>query len=138
MTEKSGLNNLELFGMSTDRAQNIVQRIGAISSEEYYELKKNHLMRMEDGVAKDVNLKVLEANKAVVDGFGKTISSLREKGFSNRDIQILLDSLQVIRREKGIAYMQSQDDEAYTQLIESFLVGPGNMHKEGIAKAFVQ
>lgn len=138
MTEKSGLNNLELFGMSTDRAQNIAQRIGAISSEEYYELKKNHLMRMEDGVAKDVNLKVLEANKAVVDGFGKTISSLREKGFSNRDIQVLLDSLQVIRREKGIAYMQSQDDEAYTQLIESFLVGPGNMNKEGIAKAFVQ
>ena len=138
MTEKSGINNLELFGVSPSRSQNLVQRIGAISSEELYELKKNRIMNMRDGAVKDVHTRILEANKRAVDGFGNAISSLREKGFSNRDIQILLDGIQIVRNEKGTTYMTGKDDESYAKLIDSFLVSTGTSQKEGIGKAFVQ
>ena len=93
---------------------------------------------MRDGAVKDVHTRILEANKRAVDGFGNAISSLREKGFSNRDIQILLDGIQIVRNEKGTTYMTGKDDESYAKLIDSFLVSTGTSQKEGIGKAFVQ
>ena len=63
---------------------------------------------------------------------------MREQGFANRDIQIMLDAIQVIRNEKGTTYMTDKDDKAYAKLIDSFLVSTGDSQKEGIGTAFVQ
>ena len=116
---------LSVLGLPRQASSNLLQRLGSLTTKEYYELKKYEL----ENALKDrsnINkfaIKELERKYKNAQKFGNTIAELQEKGYTKREICLLLDAINKTRENRNVREIAQNDRSSIEDYLKKAFAG---------------